>query len=101
MRRIGVLMNMPPTTERVRLGSRRFIKSCNNGWAVGQNVQIDTRWGENKAELDRKYATELVALAPDVILASGSPSVAALQLLPALCRLYSCASRSGRRRICR
>ena len=49
------------------------------GWAVGQNVQIDIRWGENNAELDRKYATELVALAPDVILASGSPSVAALQ----------------------
>jgi putative ABC transport system substrate-binding protein len=45
----------------------------------GDNVRMEIRWGENNVDLDHKYATELVALAPDVILASGSPSVAALQ----------------------
>jgi putative ABC transport system substrate-binding protein len=49
------------------------------GWSVGRNVRIDTRWGEDDAERERKYATELVALAPDIILASGTVSVAALQ----------------------
>jgi putative tryptophan/tyrosine transport system substrate-binding protein len=42
-------------------------------------VRIDTRWGANDIDLDRKYAAELVALAPDVILASSTPSVTALQ----------------------
>jgi putative ABC transport system substrate-binding protein len=41
--------------------------------------RIDTRWGENDAERDRRYATELLAFAPDVILASGTLSVAALR----------------------
>ena len=49
------------------------------GWSVGRNVRIDTRWGEDDADRERKYATELVALAPDIILASGTLSVAALQ----------------------
>jgi putative ABC transport system substrate-binding protein len=80
MRRIGVLMNTAADDREGQAGLAAFHKVLQQiGWAVGQNVQIDTRWGENKAELDRKYATELVALAPDVILASGSPSVAALQ----------------------
>jgi hypothetical protein len=48
------------------------------GWSEGRNVRIDTRWGENDVERDRRYATELLALAPDVILASGTLSVAAL-----------------------
>jgi putative ABC transport system substrate-binding protein len=41
------------------------------GWAVAGNVRIETRWGGGDAERIRKYAAELVALAPDVILASG------------------------------
>ena len=49
------------------------------GLDVGRNVRIDTRWGEDDADRERKYATELVALAPDIILASGTLSVAALQ----------------------
>jgi putative ABC transport system substrate-binding protein len=49
------------------------------GWAVGRNVQIDLRWGAANNELHRKYAAELVALAPDVVLASATPSVQALQ----------------------
>jgi putative ABC transport system substrate-binding protein len=49
------------------------------GWIDGRNVRIDTRWGEDKIDLERKYAAELLALAPDIILASGAPSVTAFQ----------------------
>ncbi len=41
------------------------------GWTDGRNVRIETRWGANNADRGRRYAAELVALAPDVILASG------------------------------
>ena len=50
-----------------------------SGWTVGRNVRIDYRWGAVDADHSRRYAAELVALASDVILASGSPTVAALQ----------------------
>ena len=49
------------------------------GWTIGRNVRIEYRWGANDADLDRIYAAELVALAPEVILAAGTLSVAALQ----------------------
>src|SRR5262249_18393115 len=51
------------------------------GWSEGRNVQIEIRWGEDKTDLERKYAAELVALAPDVILASGTRRVSPLQAL--------------------
>jgi putative ABC transport system substrate-binding protein len=49
-----------------------------SGWTVGRNLRIDTRWGANEADR-RRYAAELVALAPDVILASNSQATLALQ----------------------
>ena len=49
------------------------------GWTDGRNVRIDYRWAADDAESYRRYAAELVALVPDIILASGSQSVAALQ----------------------
>jgi putative ABC transport system substrate-binding protein len=48
------------------------------GWTDGRNMQIDIRWGGGDAEQIRKSAAELVALAPDVIFATGSASVAAI-----------------------
>jgi putative ABC transport system substrate-binding protein len=45
------------------------------GWTVGRNVRIDVRWSAGKADNIRKYATELVALSPDAILASGGSNV--------------------------
>jgi putative tryptophan/tyrosine transport system substrate-binding protein len=48
------------------------------GWAVGRNVQINYRWGIGDADLMRRYATELVALQPDIILASGTGTVGPL-----------------------
>src|SRR5262249_8195811 len=49
------------------------------GWGVGRNVLIDTRWSEDNADRSAKYAAELLALTPDVILASGTLAVTALQ----------------------
>ena len=48
------------------------------GWVIGQNVRVDYRWGGGNADASRKYAAELVALAPDVILAHSSGSLAPL-----------------------
>jgi putative ABC transport system substrate-binding protein len=49
------------------------------GWADGRNLAIDTRWAAGDAGQFRKYASELVALEPDVLLASSTPAVKALQ----------------------
>jgi putative ABC transport system substrate-binding protein len=57
-----------------------FIKSLQQlGWIEGRNFRIDSRWAAGDADLHRQYAAELVALVPDVILATASPSVSALQ----------------------
>src|SRR5436190_22677768 len=45
------------------------------GWSIGRNVRIDTRWATTNAAEIRRHATELVALAPDVILAAGDSTV--------------------------
>ena len=49
-----------------------------SGWTIGQNVQIDTRWATANADAVRRNAAELVALAPDVILAPGASTVGPL-----------------------
>jgi putative tryptophan/tyrosine transport system substrate-binding protein len=80
MRRIGVLVNRPAEDRESQAGVAAFQQILQQlGWIDGRNLQIDIRWGEIDAERHRKYAAELVALAPDIILASGTPSVAALQ----------------------
>ena len=80
MHRIGVLLNTAPDDPDGQAGVAAFNEALQQlGWAVGRQVRIDTRWGENDEDLDRKYAADLVALGPDVFLASGSLSVAALK----------------------
>jgi putative ABC transport system substrate-binding protein len=80
MRRIGVLMNVGESDPqgRARLGAfvQRLVEL---GWSDGRNARLDIRWGAGDAERFRQYAGELVALAPDVILANASVTVAALQ----------------------
>jgi putative ABC transport system substrate-binding protein len=49
-----------------------------SGWVDGQNVKIDYRWGSGHVDDARKYAAELVSLAPDVMMATGGASVGAL-----------------------
>jgi putative tryptophan/tyrosine transport system substrate-binding protein len=79
VRRIGMLMNVADDAEgQARVGMfRQALQQL--GWVDGRNVQIDTRWGANDVDRHRKYAAELAALAPDVILAAGTLSVAAFQ----------------------
>ncbi len=80
IRRIGVLMNRAADDPQGQARLAAFQQTLQElGWSDGRNARIDIRWGEDDVERERKYATELVALAPDVILASGSLSVAALQ----------------------
>jgi putative ABC transport system substrate-binding protein len=80
MRRIGVLMNRAADDAEGQTFVATFQQVLQQlGWSDGRNVRIDVRWGANDPDRDRKYAAELVVLAPDVILASGTLSVAALQ----------------------
>ena len=78
MRRIGVLMPLPANDPEAQARVAVFLQGLQElGWSVGINVTIDIRWSANNAEA-RKYATELIALAPDVILASSTLAVAPL-----------------------
>ena len=80
MRRIGVLMNIAADDPQAQSRFEAFLQGLQPlGWTVGRNLQIDVRWAAADADLFRRYATELVALAPDVILASTNPAVAQLQ----------------------
>jgi putative tryptophan/tyrosine transport system substrate-binding protein len=82
MRRIGVLMNRAENDAEGQARIAAFRQALEQlGWNEGRNMRIDIRWGEDKIDLEHKYAAELVALAPDVILASGTMSVSALQAL--------------------
>jgi putative ABC transport system substrate-binding protein len=79
VRRIGVLMNLtaddPEAPGRVAAFARGLGEL---GWTIGRNVRIDTRWAGGDADRSRRYAAELITLAPDVILAPGSLTVGPL-----------------------
>jgi putative ABC transport system substrate-binding protein len=80
VRRIGVLMHTAADDPEGQIRLAAFIQGLQEaGWAIGRNVRIDTRWAAAGADRSRSYATELVALTPEVILASASSSIAALQ----------------------
>ena len=80
VRRIGVLMDMALDDANSSPRTTAFLRGLQQlGWTDGRNVRIETRWAAGNADLQRRYAAELVALAPDVILATASPTVAALQ----------------------
>jgi ABC-type uncharacterized transport system substrate-binding protein len=76
MRRIGVLIPLVANDLEARTRLTAFQQALQElGWIDGSNVHIDTRWSAGNAADTRKYAEELVALAPDVIFASGSPGL--------------------------
>jgi ABC-type uncharacterized transport system substrate-binding protein len=80
LRRIGVLMNRAADNPEGQDRLAAFHQGLQElGWGVGRNVRIDTRWSEDNADRSAKYAAELLALTPDVILASGTLAVTALQ----------------------
>ena len=80
VRHVGMLTNLaaddPLATSRVAAFAQAMQEL---GWTVGRNLRIDYRWGQNDPDRLRKYAAELVALAPEVIVANANPSSTALQ----------------------
>ena len=79
MRRIGVLMAMKADDPESQARLAAFAQGLQqSGWTIGQNVRVDYRWSGGNVGNMRKYAMELVALAPDVILAHSSAAVAPL-----------------------
>ena len=73
MRRIGVLLSFAADDPEALASVGAFLQGLQQlGWTDGRNVRIDIRWGAGNADDIRKYAAELAALAPDVILAAGS-----------------------------
>jgi len=79
MRRIGVLMGLAATDAEGQARLAAFLQGLQEfGWAIGRNVIIDIRWSTGNNTDFRKYAMELVALGPEVILAYSSDVVAPL-----------------------
>jgi putative ABC transport system substrate-binding protein len=79
-RRVGVLTNRAADDPELQTRYAAFLQGLQEaGWAVGRNVRIDFRWSGEDADRIRAFARELIALAPDVILATNTPTVVALQ----------------------
>ena len=78
MRRIGVLMALAADDPEGQARLVAFVQGLQeSGWTDGRNVHIDARWAAGDADRFRRYAAELIALAPNVILASGGTGVCA------------------------
>ena len=80
MRRIGALMNLAADDPEALGRITAFVQGLQQlGWSDGRNVRIIARWAAGNDDNFRKYSAELVALAPDTILAASTPAVLALQ----------------------
>jgi putative ABC transport system substrate-binding protein len=80
VRRIGVLMSTAADDLLGQTWSAAFAQGLQQlGWEVGANLRIEYRWGAGDTERFRRYAVELVALTPDVIVGTAASIVAALQ----------------------
>jgi putative tryptophan/tyrosine transport system substrate-binding protein len=80
MRRIGVLMNRAADAPDGQARLAAFQQGLQQlGWSDSRNVRFDIRWGEDRVDRERKYATEIVALSPDIIMTVGTLGVTALQ----------------------
>src|SRR5881628_1580848 len=78
--RIGVLSGSPPTTPEAARPWEALLQGLRElGYVEGQNLAIERRWAEGRAERYHELATELVALKPDVIVAAYTPSVTAVK----------------------
>ena len=89
MRRVGALMNLAADDPESQARVSAFAQGLQElGWTVGRNVRLHYRWGAGDVERYRRYAAELVALEPDVILAGAQPRVRCNKRR-ARCPLYS------------
>jgi putative ABC transport system substrate-binding protein len=76
VRRIGVLSNPGPDDAEMQSRTAAFVQGLQElGWTVGRNLQIDYRWSNGNAERLRAHAVELMALQPDVVLATSGVSI--------------------------
>jgi ABC-type uncharacterized transport system substrate-binding protein len=79
MRRVGVLDTLAADDPEAQARSGAFLQSLQQlGWTIGRNVRVDTRWAAGSADTMRQNITDLVALTPDVMLATGTPSLGPL-----------------------
>ena len=87
MRRVGALMGYPEAQSELASFLQELQKL---GWVEGRNLRIDTRWGR-PADPDsmHRFARELVALQPDLILSQSTPTTAALLQETRIIRLFS------------
>jgi len=80
LRVVGVLLAMAPDDPEAQLRIKAFEAGLRElGWTEGRNLRLEYRWAVGDAALLRKQATELVGLAPDLILATSTPVLAALR----------------------
>jgi putative ABC transport system substrate-binding protein len=79
LRRIGVLMPLAADDPEEQSRLTAFAQGLQEfGWSEGRNVRMEYRWTGGDAERARKYAAELVSIAPDIIFATGTPTVTPL-----------------------
>src|SRR5262245_45917825 len=79
MRRVGAIMTLAADDAEGQARFGAFLQGLQQaGWVIGRNVSVETRWAAGDAESIRRHAVDLAALAPDVILATGSASVGPL-----------------------
>jgi putative tryptophan/tyrosine transport system substrate-binding protein len=79
MRRIGILLPATADDGEYQSWMRTFLQGLGqSGWTIGLNLQVDTHWAGADVDVIRRKAVELVASAPDVILAHGNGPVSAL-----------------------
>src|SRR5262245_26971415 len=79
MRRIGVLMPLAADDPEAQTRLGAFLQGLQQlGWTIGRNLRVDFRWGAGNVGAMRKYAAELVALTPDVLLGPGTTPVGPL-----------------------
>jgi putative ABC transport system substrate-binding protein len=80
MRRVGMLFPASAEDSQFQTWVGAFLQALAlSGWTIGRNMQIDTRWAGANASTIQSHAAELVALAPEVILAHGNAAVGSLQ----------------------
>ena len=76
VRRIGILLSGSPENSEFQAWLGTFLQTLAlSGWTIGNNIQVDTRWAKGSSAEGRRHAAELVALAPDIIVAHGASTV--------------------------
>jgi putative ABC transport system substrate-binding protein len=106
MRRIGVLMAYAESDSEGQAFVAAFREGLQKlGWAEGRNIRIDARWAMANVEAMQRFARELVALQPDLILSHSTPSTAALlqqtRTIPSFSPTFPIPSGAASSRACR